>query len=66
MRVTKPNRTLKQSADPHEETQQKQSGDQHVLPIDEPHTSPHRPHRINRQDMQKMLHGGAPQEDPST
>ncbi|MEC4721646.1 hypothetical protein RY831_20980 [Noviherbaspirillum sp. CPCC 100848] len=35
--------------------QQKQSGDQHILPIDEPAEDPHRPHRVNRSDMQKTL-----------
>jgi hypothetical protein len=54
MTITKPNRTRSQDAD-RNEMQQKQSGDQHILPVDEPATDPHRPHRVNRQDMQKTL-----------
>jgi hypothetical protein len=46
-----PNRNRNESAErrqPH-----KQSGDQHILPEDETELSPHRPHRMSREDMQK-------------
>ncbi|TFV93921.1 hypothetical protein E4K72_18870 [Oxalobacteraceae bacterium OM1] len=53
MPLTHPNRNRSQAGDRFE-IQQKQSGDQHILPEDEPAESPHRPHRVNREDMQKM------------
>ena len=53
MPVTNPNRDRQQSADRFQ-TQQKQSGDQHVLPLEESADAPHRPHRLNREDMQKL------------
>jgi len=62
MNVRKPNRTRSQSADYHE-AQQKQSGDQHILPLDEPAEDRHRPQRLNRQDMQKTLPGGVDPKD---
>jgi hypothetical protein len=49
MHISKPNRTQVQDSD-RNETQQKQSGDQHILPVDEPAADPHRPHRVNHQD----------------
>jgi hypothetical protein len=52
MNISKPNRMRAQSAD-HHETQQKASGDQHILPLDDSDDAPHRPHRLNRQDMNK-------------
>jgi hypothetical protein len=52
MNISKPNRDRQQAADRFE-MQQKQSGDQHILPQDEPAEDPHRPHRISREDMQK-------------
>ncbi|SNS33895.1 hypothetical protein SAMN06265795_102281 [Noviherbaspirillum humi] len=58
MTLSKPNRTRQQSAD-RNEMQEKQSGDQHILPIDESEADPHRPHRTNRQDMQKTMQGGS-------
>lgn len=64
MPVTKPNRTNVQSANPSEMRKAKNSGDQHLLPQDEPALDPHRPHRISRDDMQKTLPGGAEPEDP--
>jgi hypothetical protein len=54
MNISKPNRMRAQSADYHE-SQQKASGDQHILPLDEPDETPHRPHRLNRQDMHKTV-----------
>jgi len=53
MKLTKPNRDRNQAADRFE-IQQKESGDQHILPVDEPVEDPHRPHRVSRQDMQKL------------
>jgi hypothetical protein len=34
---------------------QKKSGDQHIEPQDEPAEAPYRPHRVNREDMQKVM-----------
>lgn len=53
MTTTRPNRNRNQSSGRHQ-MQQKQSGDQHVLPLDEPTEDPHRPHRVSREDMQKL------------
>jgi hypothetical protein len=53
MKLNNPNRNRQQAAD-RNEMQQKQSGDQHLLPMDEPEEDPHRPHRMNREDMQKL------------
>lgn len=52
MTQTTPNRNRVQTADRH--LMQKKSGDQHLLPEDEPMEDPHRPHRLSREDMQKM------------
>jgi hypothetical protein len=64
MTISKPNRTREQTTGSNE-SRQKQSGDQHILPIDEPLTDPHRPHRANRQDMQKTVND-QPDQDDST
>jgi hypothetical protein len=48
MNVKKPNRTRTTDAD-RNEMQQKQSGDQHILPLDESDEDPYRPHRASRQ-----------------
>lgn len=64
MKLNNPNRSRQQAAD-RNETQQKQSGDQHLLPMDEPEQDPHRPHRVNREDMQK-LRPSKPDTDAST
>ncbi|WP_019141317.1 hypothetical protein [Noviherbaspirillum massiliense] len=40
--------------------QNKKSGDQHIEPMDEPMEAPHRPHRVNREDMQKVESGSSP------
>lgn len=62
MQLTNPNRNRSHSADNHL-LRQKQSGDQHVLPEGEPELSPHRPHRLNREDMQKMEQPGTERDD---
>jgi hypothetical protein len=46
-------------------TQQKQSGDQHLLPEDEPLQDPHRPHRVSREDMQKLRPADPDPDDPA-
>jgi len=53
MNTTSPNRSRKQSASS-SESRRKQSGDQHVLPLGDTAEAPHRPHRISREDMQKL------------
>lgn len=65
MRVTHPNRNRQQAADRFE-MQQKQSGDQHILPVDEPAEDPHRPQRVRAQDMQKLLPGDQDQDDTAS
>ncbi|MGE5622055.1 MAG: hypothetical protein ACM3WS_02725 [Bacillota bacterium] len=52
MPQTTPNRIRVQSAERH--LRQKKSGDQHLLPEDEPLEDPYRPHRLSREDMQKL------------
>lgn len=64
MTMTTPNRDRNQSSDRHQ-MQQKQSGDQHILPEDEPGTDPHRPHRLNREDMQKLRPADNDPDDPA-
>jgi hypothetical protein len=51
---TSPNRVRNQIA-ALDQIMQKKSGDQHIEPQDEPLESPHRPHRVNREDMQKVM-----------
>ena len=65
MTFTSPNRNRNQSSDRHE-MQQKQSGDQHILPLDEPNEDPHRPHRVNREDMQKLRPADTDPDDSAT
>jgi len=48
-----PNRTKNQSGERYE-GQHKKSGDQHLLPENDSEQQPHRPHRLNREDMQKV------------
>lgn len=62
MTINKPNRT-RESSTGSNEARQKESGDQHILPIDEPAEDPHRPHRMNRQDTQKTFPGGSMDDD---
>lgn len=52
MRQTNPNRSRNEVVKDYQ--RQKQSGDQHILPEDEPAQDPHRPHRLSREDMQKL------------
>ncbi|HJV83913.1 MAG TPA: hypothetical protein VJ698_00440 [Noviherbaspirillum sp.] len=59
MSLTSPNRNRTHSTGL-EEKRRKESGDQHILPEDEPRQDPHRPHRVSREDMQKMR---APDQD---
>ncbi|HVL75914.1 MAG TPA: hypothetical protein VM406_07845 [Noviherbaspirillum sp.] len=49
---TKPNRTRNDSAN-RREINNKDSGDQHLLPEFDTEEAPHRPHRLNREDMDK-------------
>jgi len=65
MRVTSPNRNRQQASDRFE-MQQKESGDQHILPEDEPQEDPHRPHRVNREDMQKLRPADPDPDDPAS
>jgi hypothetical protein len=50
---TKPNRTRNDSSQ-RREVNNKDSGDQHLLPEQEAENAPHRPHRLNREDMDKL------------
>lgn len=63
MNIGKPNRTNVQSSNGMEMRRRKASGDQHILPIDEPSQDPYRPHRVSRQDNQKTLPAGAAPDD---
>lgn len=65
MAMSNPNRDRQQAADRFQ-TQQKQSGDQHILPEDEPAEDPHRPHRISREDMQKLRPADRDPDDPAS
>jgi len=66
MTIRKPNRTHVQSSDAMQMQRRKQSGDQHILPIDEPPEDPHWPHHLSRQDMQKISpEEGGPEEPAS-
>ncbi len=62
MPQTHPNRSKKRTV--HNRQREKQSEDQHILPESEtrydPHRS-HRPHRMSREDMQKIM---PPETDP--
>lgn len=64
MPQTNPNRTKNQSV--HNQNREKQSGDQHLLPEDEPLQDPHRPHRISREDMQKLRPTEPDPDDPTS
>jgi hypothetical protein len=65
MNMTHPNRNRTQAADRFE-MQQKESGDQHILPEDEPAEDPHRPHRVNREDMDKLRPINPDPDDPAS
>lgn len=61
---TNPNRNKSQTV--HNLRRQKQSGDQHILPEDEPALDPHRPHRISREDMQKIMPPESEPDEPTS
>ncbi|MDB5771074.1 MAG: hypothetical protein V7606_1802 [Burkholderiales bacterium] len=54
MKGNNPNRVRNQISDL-DLIMQKKSGDQHIEPQDESAEAPHRPHRVNREDMQKLM-----------
>jgi hypothetical protein len=62
MTIMKPNRTRIHSNGGNE-INRKQSGDQHVLAMDDPESDPYRPHRSNRRDIQKALPSGRSTDD---
>lgn len=49
-----PNRVRNQISEL-DQIMQKKSGDQHIEPQDESAEAPYRPHRVNREDMQKVM-----------
>jgi hypothetical protein len=58
MNVRKPNRTRIADSDRYE-MQQKQSGDQHILPLDDSGEDPHRPHRTSRENQAVQAGSGS-------
>ncbi|QAU35507.1 hypothetical protein [Janthinobacterium sp. 17J80-10] len=67
MTIRKPNRTHVQSSNPAQMQRRKESGDQHILPLDDPDESPHRPQHLSREDMQKTLpRSGTTPEEPES
>lgn len=54
MTMMKPNRTRQQCVN-NREIGNKDNGERHLFPMDEPENDPHRPHRLNRSAMQKPL-----------
>lgn len=64
MPPTNPNSTKNQTV--HSQNREKQSGDQHLLPEDEPLQDPHRQHRISREDMQKLRPADPDPDDPAS
>lgn len=56
MNVKKPNRTRNTDSD-RSQMQQKQSGDQHILPLDAMDEDQHHPHRLSRQSR-SLQEGG--------
>lgn len=63
MRSTDPYRNRVQTSGRFD-TQRKKSGDQHILPEDEPAEEPHRPQRISRADMEKLPPADPDPDDP--
>ncbi len=53
MPQTKPNRTRNDSAN-RSTVNSKDTGDAHILPEFESEEAPHRPHRLSREDMDKI------------
>ncbi len=64
MPQTNPNRSRNQSV--HNQQKEKQSGDQHLLPEGDPRQDPHRPHRVSREDMQKLPPADPDPDDPAS
>ncbi|MES2538708.1 MAG: hypothetical protein V4632_22850 [Pseudomonadota bacterium] len=54
MKANNPNR-IKRQLSSFDQILQKKSGDQHIEPSDEPSEAPYRPHRVSREDTQKVL-----------
>ncbi len=65
MPQTNPNRNRNQTGERYQ-GQHKKSGDQHVLPAEEVTEAPHRPHRVNREDMQKIEPANTGSDESST
>lgn len=65
MQQTNPNRNKNQTGERYQ-AQHKKSGDQHLLPEDELEQGPHRPHRSNRDDTQKIVRSDTDTEEPGT
>ena len=65
MQQTNPNRTKNQTGE-RLQGQHKKSGDQHLLPEDELELSPHRSHRLNRQDTQKVERSDTDSDEPAS
>lgn len=63
MPQTHPNRTRNDTV--HNPKREKESGDQHLLPEDEPLQDPHQPHRLSREDMQKLGESAPNPDDPT-
>ena len=62
MKSNNPNR-IKRQVGSHDQILQKKSGDQHLAPQDESQQAAHRPHRLNREDMQKIEMPGQGEEE---
>lgn len=65
MPATSPNRSRKPSST-RREMPQKLSGDQYVLPLDEPNEDLRRPDRLDREDVQKLKPADPDPDDPAT
>jgi hypothetical protein len=65
MNTNNPNRIKTQIANLDRITQKK-SGDQHIEPQDEPPEAPYRPHRVNREDMQKIIPPSPDTDEPKS
>lgn len=62
MQTNNPNR-IKTQVSKLDQILHKKSGDQHIEPQDESAEAPHRPHRVSREDMQKINLPGRDEED---
>jgi hypothetical protein len=65
MHQTNPNRTRNQTGE-RLKGQHKKSGDQHLVPEDELPQEPSHPHRLNRDDMQKIELPDTDSDEPGT